>query len=142
MTTFRRFQSAVPNRHGHYPGIFALANGLAADGRLSPADRAWWEATNRQCDELYADPSTLGSRCYDPVVNPGARAWFRASAAAPLAVTAGYLAVLDRYGVPWVELRTDSPGHIVYQDDVQVVAVPYSYPNDWSSTWGSRTLSS
>ncbi|WP_164488335.1 MULTISPECIES: hypothetical protein [unclassified Plantibacter] len=32
---FVRFQSAVPNRQGRYPGVFAMANGLHASGRLS-----------------------------------------------------------------------------------------------------------
>jgi hypothetical protein len=138
VATFVRFQSAVPNRHGRYPGVFALANGLAAEGHLSPADRAWWAATNHRCDELYADPSTADPRCYDPVAHPGARSWFKASAADLLVVAADYLGLLDRYGVPWVELRTASPGRVVYEDDVQVVAVPHSYPDDWPLTSGIR----
>jgi len=68
VTTFVRFQSAVPNRHGRHPGVFALANGLAAEGRLSPPERAWWAATNQRCDGLYADPSSVDPGCYDPVV--------------------------------------------------------------------------
>jgi len=30
-----------------------------------------------------------------------------------------------------VELRTSSPGRIVYADEVQAVAVPFGYPEDW-----------
>ncbi len=41
------------------------------------------------------------------------------------------LELLDRYDVRWVELRTNTPGRITYEDDVQVVAVPFSYPDDW-----------
>lgn len=59
------------------------------------------------------------------MLNPGAKAWFRASATDLLGFTAGYLHLLDRYGVPWVELRTSSPGRIVCEDGVQVVAVPH-----------------
>jgi len=33
--------------------------------------------------------------------------------------------------VPWTELRTRTPGRITYEDDVQVVAVPYTYDADW-----------
>jgi hypothetical protein len=142
VATFVRFQSAVPNRRGRYPGVFALANGLAAEGRLSPADRAWWAGANQRCDDLYADPSKADPHCYDPVANPGARSWFKASAAELLTITGDYLALLDRYSVPWVELRTASPGRIVYEDDVQVVAVPYRHPDDWPLTSGSRVPSS
>ncbi|MCU1671025.1 MAG: hypothetical protein JWP40_3952 [Blastococcus sp.] len=131
MTTYRRFQSAVPNRRGTFPGVFGLTNGLARQGLLSPEDHAWWAAENKRGDELYTDPSTVDPTCYDRTANPGARAWFKATASHLIAVAADYLNLLDRYGVPWVELRSASPGRILYEDDVQVVAVPYTYPADW-----------
>jgi hypothetical protein len=127
---FRRFQSAVPNRRGRFPGVFALANGLARDGRLSPSDDAWWATTNERCEELYTDPSTIDPACYDEALNPGAAAWFKGSATELLAVTSNYLALLDRYAVAWMELRTAAPGHIIYEDETQVVAVPYTVA-DW-----------
>jgi hypothetical protein len=129
--TFRRFQSAVPNRRGTFPGVFALANGLARGGLLSSEDYAWWASANKHGDELYTDPSTVDAACYDRIVNPGARAWFKDSASELIAITADYLRLLDRYGVPWAELRSASPGRIVYEDDVQIVAVPYTHPADW-----------
>ncbi|WP_234399319.1 hypothetical protein [Psychromicrobium lacuslunae] len=45
-------------------------------------------------------------------------------------MTEQYLELLDRYQVPWTELRTMSPGRIVYQDSNQIVAVPYQH-TDW-----------
>ena len=128
---FRRFESAVPNRHGRHPGVFALANGLGRGGLLSPADHAWWVAENARGDALYTDPSTVDPTCYDRDVNPGARAWFKAGATELLEITQAYLDLLDRYGVRWVELRTSSPGRVVYEDDVQVVTVPYDHANHW-----------
>lgn len=128
---FVRFRSAVPNRHGSYPGIFGLANGLATDGRLTAADHAWWAATNAVGDTWYPDPSRTHPDCYDRTLNPGAAAWFRTSATELLALAEGYLQLLDRYDVPWHELRTDRPGRLVYEDDVQVVAVPFRHPEDW-----------
>ena len=130
-TVFVRFQSAVPNRHGRFPGVFALANALAAEGLLSPADAAWWAAENTRGDALYTDPSTVDPRCYDRTVNPGARSWFKGTATELLDVATGYLALLDRHGDRWVELRTGSPGRVVYEDEVQVVAVPYEHGTDW-----------
>jgi hypothetical protein len=62
---------------------------------------------------------------------PARGAWFRESATELLALAAGYLRLLDRYDVPWMELRTSSPGRIVYADEVQVVAVPFGYPEGW-----------
>jgi hypothetical protein len=134
---FRRFQSAVPNRRGTFPGVFALANGLARGGLLSADDHAWWAAENERGDELYTDPSTVDPACYDRTVNPGARAWFKDSARDLIALTADYLRLLDRYGVPWVELRSASPGRILYEDHVQVVTVPYTYEEHWGMVAGS-----
>lgn len=131
MNVFVRFQSVVPNRHGRFPGVFALANGLGASGRLSAEDQAWLRTSNTRAHEIYTDPSTVERECYDPLSNPWARSWFRSSAGELLTFTSGYLDLLDRYGVGWAELRTRVPGRVVYEDDVQVVAVPPVYPDDW-----------
>lgn len=125
---FIRVQSAVPNRHGRFPGVFAMANGLHASGRLSVADATWWREANDRANAAYADPSLVVPGCYD---DPGARAWFRESADELLALAREYASVLDRYGVAWVELRTTAPGHLTYEDDVQVVAIPFRHPDDW-----------
>ncbi|MFK4481812.1 hypothetical protein [Curtobacterium sp. AB7] len=131
MTDFVRYQSAVPNRRGRFPGIFALTNGLRAAGALSDTDDRWLVAANQRAEGLYVDPSTVETRLFDEARNPGTRSWFRTSATALLTMSADYLDLLDRYGVAWVELRTNSPGRIAYQDDVQIVAVPLTHPSDW-----------
>lgn len=38
----------------------------------------------------------------------------------------GYLALLDRYGVAWAERRSNKPGHVLYEEAVQVVVAPLS----------------
>lgn len=121
----------VPNRRGSFPGVFALTNGLASADLLSPSDAAWVRASNEHATAAYPDPTTIVTDCYDPVINPGARSWFKSSASELLDLARGYLDLLDRYGVRWVELRTRSAGRVVYEDDVQVVAVPFIYPDDW-----------
>lgn len=131
MTGFVRFQSLVPNRRGRYPGVFALVNGLASENQLSSRDARWVRESNDHAEATYPDPSRAVPDCYDPIVNPGARSWFKSSAHELLDLTRGYLDLLDRYGVRWVELRTTAPGRVTYEDDVQVVAVPFTYPDDW-----------
>lgn len=106
MTGLVRFQSPAPNRHGRHPGVFALANGLRDAGRLSHDDVAWLRDAN-------------------------ARRWFRTSALHLLLLCEPYLALLDRYEVAWMEVRTTTPGRITDEDDVQVIAVPQAYPGDW-----------
>ncbi|WP_402374981.1 hypothetical protein [Isoptericola rhizosphaerae] len=63
---------------------------------------------------------------YDPEPNPGARAWFRASATGLIGKAWEYVTLLDRYYVACVQRRTRAPGRIVYADEVQVVAVPFT----------------
>ena len=128
---FLRVQSAVPNRRGTFPGIFALANGLRDAGLLTPRDEQSVQAWNAHGERAYTDPSTVVRDCYDPTVNPGARSWFRHDATALLEMTRLYTDLLDRYEVPWVQLRTSRPGRIVYEDAVQVVAVPFTHAQHW-----------
>lgn len=111
--------------------MFALANGLRDEDLLTRADSAWLLEANRNATATYVDPTTIDPTCYDPSINPGARAWFVADSAELLAMTAPYLDLLNRYEVPWMQLTTHSPGRIIYRDAVQVVAVPYQYPEDW-----------
>lgn len=131
MALYRRFESAAPNKRGAHPGVFALANGLAAAGVLSAVDFGWWEDANVRASQAYLDPTTVRSDCYDALTNPGARAWFKESAVDLIEFTHAYLRLLDRHDVPWVELRTSRPGRVTYEDDVQLVAVPLRYPEDW-----------
>ncbi len=126
----RPLQSAAPNRRGTFPGVFALANGLRLSGMLSAEEGEWMDAANARAAESYADPRSVDPDCYDRVRNPGARAWFLADATDLLSFTADYLALLDRHDVPWQELRSRTPGRIVYADPVQVIAVAHTV-DDW-----------
>ncbi|OIH86424.1 hypothetical protein BLJ79_00045 [Arthrobacter sp. UCD-GKA] len=118
---FIRYQGTAPNRHGRFPGVFALANGLASAGRLDPADVAWHRTANAAANALYPDPTSASPEYY---ALPGACSWFKVSATHLLEMTREYLQLLDRHHVGWIELRSTSPGTITHEDDVQVVAVP------------------
>ena len=108
-----------------------MANGLRDEGLLNEADKRWLEIANAPATASYADPTTVAGECCNSEVNPGARSWFRAESSQLLDMTTGYLHLLDRYGVPWVALCTRSPGRLVYEDAVHVVAVPHSYLEHW-----------
>lgn len=131
MHEFIRYQSAVPNGRGRFPGVFAMANGLRNEGLLSEADKRWLEAANASANATYTDPTTVVADCYNSELNPGARSWFKAESSHLLDVTTEYLNLLDRYGVPWMAPSTRNPGRLVYEDAVQVVAVPHTYPEHW-----------
>lgn len=131
MGEFIRYQSAVPNRRGRFPGVFAMANGLRDAGVLSKADKQWLQVANAYATAAYQDPTTVVADCYDSDLNPGARSWFKIESQRLLDMTAAYLELLDRHSIPWTELRTRNPGRLVYEDALQVVAVPHVYPDHW-----------
>ncbi|MFE4588712.1 hypothetical protein [Streptomyces laurentii] len=125
MTSFVRFQGTTRSPRGHFPGVFALANGLARDGRLSTAEYRFWRESNDWYDAAYPDPSAGDPGVYDPTLNPGAVAWFKSTARHLIDRVPGYLALLAAHGVPCVRVESADPGRIVYEDDVQVVVVPW-----------------
>ncbi|MFI8824683.1 hypothetical protein [Streptomyces sp. NPDC053431] len=122
---FVRFQGTVRGPRGHFPGIFALANALAREGRLSEEQYRFWRAANDWYDAAYPDPSATDPTVYDEARNPGAVAWFKATATHLLDRVPGYLDLLAAHGVPCARIESGDPGRIVYEDDVQVVAVPW-----------------
>lgn len=122
---FVRYQAPKLNTRGIYVGIFGLANGLARNGKLSDEDYQWWQNANAWYDAAYPDPNLIDPTIYDRTRNLHAQAWFKTGALHLLARIPGYLNLLDHYGVQWEELRSPSPGHVLYEDDVQVVVNPH-----------------
>lgn len=125
-TAYVRFQSTERSPRGHFPGIFALANGLAREGRLTEEQQRFWRAANDWYDAAYTDPSRVDPTVYDPGVNPRAVAWFKGTATHLLDRIPGYLALLTAHGVPCERLESADPGRVVYEDEHQVVVVPHS----------------
>jgi hypothetical protein len=119
---YLRYESATPNAQGRRPGVFALANGLARTDRLSDPDRAWWRANNDWFDAAYPDPASVDPTLFDGTMPVSC--WFKVTAIHLLERVPDYLALLDRYQVGWVERRSDNPGWIRYEDDVQIVVTP------------------
>lgn len=121
MPLYVRFESAVVNSHDHHTGIFALANGLARSGRLTPEDRAWWRMNNDWLNAAYPNPAEAVPTLFERSINPVATCWFKSSATCVLGRVPGYLDLLDRYNIAWRVRRSEHPGPLLYEDDVQVV---------------------
>ncbi|MFF3559279.1 hypothetical protein ACFYXS_04460 [Streptomyces sp. NPDC002574] len=124
-TVYVRFQATVPNRHGRYPGLFALANGLGRSGVLSAEDDLFWRENNAWYEAHCTNPSTVDPTVYDRAVNPGAAAWFKHTAGELLDRTTGYLELLARHQVGCERLESSCPGRVVHEDDHQIVVVPH-----------------
>ncbi|MFE5794227.1 hypothetical protein ACFQ8C_16825 [Streptomyces sp. NPDC056503] len=120
-----RFQSPHQNGRGHFTGVFGLVNNLAREGRLSDEQESFRRSNNIWYDAAYTDPSTVDPSVYDDETNPGAAAWFKPSATHLLARVPGYPEILTAHGVDFRVLRSEDPGRVVYEDDVQIVVVPH-----------------
>ncbi|MET7637682.1 hypothetical protein [Streptomyces sp. NPDC005438] len=121
-----RFESPHRNERGHFTGVFGLVNTLAREGKLTQRQERFRRTHNSWYDAAYADPSTIDPRVYDHRINPGAAAWFRSSAGHLLERVSGYLDILAAHGVACRRVCSTDPGRVVYEDDVQVVVVPYT----------------
>ena len=119
-----RWRGTVPAKRQVRPGVFALVNGLFRAGRLTAEEAAFRAHHNAWFDRNLTLPTDIDPTVYDHVINPGAVAWFRAGAMHCLRRVPGYLAILDAHGVGWERLDARDAGRVVYEDDLQVVAVP------------------
>ncbi len=83
----------------------------------------WWRASNDWIDATYPDPGIVDPTLFDKSINPTATCWFKSLAATEpiLERVVGYLTLLDRYGIAWRERRTETVGHVLYEDAIQVI---------------------
>ncbi|QNE37451.1 hypothetical protein F1C12_00415 [Leifsonia shinshuensis] len=117
-----RFRATTVNRRGIRPGVFALVNGLARDGRLSPVDRRFWRSANDWFAARVIDPASVDPGIF--IAHPLSVSWFDAGAEDLLDRIPGYLRILDRHGIGWERRVTRDPGVVVYSDPDQVLATP------------------
>ena len=118
-----RFQAVTPNERGHFTGVFGLVNRLGRAGRLSEEQEHFRRVNNAWYDRAYLDPSTVDPSVYDPEVNPTATAWFKPTATHLMDRVGGYLDILAAQGVECRMVRSADPGHVIYEDEVQIVVV-------------------
>lgn len=120
---FVRFESSTPSASGRRPGVFALANGLASDGRLTDDELTWWRTNNDWFDGALTDPGKVDPVVFDRRVHAFTESWFKVGAARVfIDRVEGYLELLDRHGVGWVRRTSiEAPGPVVYEDSMQIV---------------------
>ncbi|MFJ8041356.1 hypothetical protein ACIRBX_12705 [Kitasatospora sp. NPDC096147] len=105
--------------------MFALVNGLAADGRLTSEQESFRRSSYDWYDANLANPSLVDPMVYDRELNFGAEAWFKASAVEHVEQVSGHLEILGMYQVGCESIWSSDPGEVIYEDDHQVVVVPY-----------------
>ena len=118
-----RYQSPEPDHRGRRIGIFGLVNTLAHRGLLTEAEEAFRRRNNDWYDAAYANPSDIEPSIYAD--NLLAAAWFKPTATHLFPRIPGYLAILTAHNIPCTPHTSPNPGHLLYEDDVQIVVIPH-----------------
>ncbi|GAA2886019.1 hypothetical protein GCM10010517_49680 [Streptosporangium fragile] len=122
---YLRFQATARDRRGRFPGVFGLVNILASRGKLTEEQERFRRTNNDWYDANFTNPSDVDPTVYDHDLNPGAAAWFKASAHVFIERVPGYLEILAAHGVGCEAVYSSDPGRIVYEDDHQIVVIPH-----------------
>ncbi|MER6664346.1 hypothetical protein ABT256_07345 [Amycolatopsis japonica] len=120
---FVRFQSPTRDERGNFTGVFGLVNGLARAGRLTVEQEAFRRTNNDWYDANFTNPAHADPSVYDAEVNPGAAAWFKATARVFIDRVDGYLSILETHDVPCETVWSANPGKVIYEDEHQIVVV-------------------
>jgi hypothetical protein len=126
VATFIRF--AVAHRDtssDQQQGVFTALYALKRAGALQPHEEEWFQEITRWFDENLARPSRLAwsSR---PNAPERAITWLKLSATEHVSRMRELVALLEHKDIAVEEFRTDKPGYIVYEDEHQVAAIPFT----------------
>jgi hypothetical protein len=108
-------------------GIFHAAFGLRDQGRLYSHEEEKLEELRQWFDENLEKPTRFTSSkppCYRK--RNGAISWFKDSAVEHISRMREMAAIVENHGFAVRMLKSDRVGYIVYEDDWQVVADPFS----------------
>src|SRR5262245_6426235 len=125
MGKFIRFTTRTPTEHGSVlAGIFAAVGELRRSETLEPIDSLELDEVERWFERRLREPSrfSLRHRIREPRVGV---CWFRDTARKHLARAYELIEVLSRYGIHVDRVETTRPGVVIWEDEHQIVAVPY-----------------
>ena len=123
---FIRF--VIPSRDedsGRRQGLFQAADELRASGRMSGTDEQRLDKVEQWFREYLPVPKRFAVSS-KPRRKAQAISWFRDTATEQIARMRELQAILQSYGVGVEMLRDRRPGYVVYEDEHQVVAYPFS----------------
>ena len=115
-----RFTALLRDQESHAAaGLFAVAYDLMRSDLLPDYD------CSRLQDDLtwFEKNLTVPKRLLDPETTK-AISWFRPGATEHIRRARSIESILRDHGISTQVLRTDRPGRIVYEDEIQVVSIP------------------
>ena len=122
---FLRFVvSARHVRSDREKGIFSALYELEDRGELREGEVEWFRESERWLNKNLRRPSRLAWSTR-PNAPERALSWFRDSAIEHVSRVRALCELLEHKGIAVTELRTEKPGYVVYEDEFQVVAMPF-----------------
>jgi hypothetical protein len=128
MTACDLIRFVTDDRHppyGHRSGILASAYEIWRKGRLNRMEQAELRRLLDWFESSMVIPGRFTTSRH-PRAQETAISWVRASADEHVRRLRHLAAILSSAGVAVDELHTARPGHLVYEDEHQVVALPFA----------------
>ena len=99
-------------------GLFTALYALRDAGQLTDYEATWFEEQERWFRVHLKRPK--------PLNEPAAILWFKPTAIEHIARMRALAALLDHKDTPVAALETEKPGYVVYEDEHQVAAIPFT----------------
>ncbi len=108
-------------------GVFQAAGKLRDGGMLSDYEKALLQEIRDWFNQNLEKPSRFTS-AKPPYYRKRQNgiSWFKASAREHISKMREMIAILESHDVPVRTIKTARPGYVVYEDDFQIVAVPFA----------------
>ena len=110
---------------GRRQGLFQALAELSESGKLDPSQDRDYQRVRDWFSKHLAKPSRL-ARSPRPRAKNVALSWFKDTAAEHIRQMRLMVDILEGHGIQVDMLCTRRPGYVVYEDDHQVAAEPYS----------------
>jgi len=134
---FLRF--VVSERHARSDremGIFSALYALEDRGELLAGEIEWFRESERWLTKNLPRPGRLAWSAR-PNAPERALSWLKDTAVEHVSRVRALCELLEHKRIAVTELRTEKPGYIVYQDEYQVVAMPFENETFRSNARGS-----
>lgn len=122
---FIRFVVTERDPDSNHPmGVFTALYSLERKGELEPYEVAWFRDIETWFNRNLRRPDQLASSKRPNAPNR-AISWFRDSATEHVSRMRELVILLQHKDIHVDELRTETPGYIVYEDEAQVATIPF-----------------
>jgi hypothetical protein len=120
--------SDIHEESGKELGVFHAVGKLSRSGRLQPYEQEQHDLIRQWFSQNLKKPTRF-TASKPPFYRKPSKAisWFKDSANEHIARIRGLVAILEHHGISVRMLKTDRVGYVVYEDQYQIVAEPFTH---------------